>query len=104
MELAQPIQPMRAVIRCKAKQLLIAGSELRETISCFDATLFQELAITLFRAESYQKLANSCRSKQTAAAIENRLAMGLAIAYKRIKQQQRDPFVQQLNQLLKTAR
>jgi|GEM_PF-1067837 hypothetical protein len=100
MALAQPIQPMRAVIRCKAKQLLIADPELWETFSCFDEALFQELAATLFRAESYQELAGSCRSRQDAVAIESRLALGLAAAYKRIKQQQRDPLVQKLNQLL----
>ncbi|WP_088890095.1 hypothetical protein [Leptolyngbya ohadii] len=104
MELAQPIQPMRAVIRCKAKQLLIADPELRETIACFDEALFQELAITLFRGESYQQLASSCRTKQIAAAIEDRVAIALAVSYKRIKQQQRDPVVQQLNQLLESAK
>lgn len=104
MELAQPIQPLRAVIRCKAKQLLIADPELWETISCFDEALFQELAITLFRAESYQELACSCRSKQAATAIEDRIAIALAVTYKRIKQQQRNPLVQQLNHLLAPAK
>lgn len=102
MELAQPIQPMRAVIRCKAKQLLIADPELRD-ISCFDEPLFQELAITLFRGESYKHLVRSCQSKQAASAIEGRVAIALAVTYKRIRQQQRDPLVQQLNQILQSS-
>ena len=99
MDIAHPSQPLRAVIRCKTKQLLISDPDSSLWMP-LDEPLLQELAMTLFQSSRYQAKAQSCRSKLLAAEIENETAAELAAAYKHIRQQQRDPFVQQLNRLL----
>lgn len=99
MDIAHPSQPLRAVIRCKAKQLLISDPDSNLWMP-LDEPLLQELAMTTFQSNRYQAKAQSCRSKVVAAEIEDETAAELAAAYKHIRVQQLDPVVQQLNSLL----
>lgn len=99
MELAQPIYPMRAVIRCKAKQhLCSASSDI--LLMPINEALLKELATTLFRASQTNDLSQPCYSTEDASEIEDRLATELAANYRRIIYQQQNPLVQQLNALL----
>jgi hypothetical protein len=98
MDIAHPSQPLRAVIRCKAKQQLISDPD--NSWMPLNESLLQELAMTLFQSKRYHAKAQSCRSKPAAAAVEDEVAAELAASYKRIQQQQQDPLIQQLNSLL----
>jgi hypothetical protein len=118
MELANPIYPMRSVIRCKAKQQLMLDtdvmvnqdSSLRKNGASpsefwggdefLDVKLFNELAITLFRSERCEVLYQPCHSQAEACLIEDWIAMELATTYRRIIQQRQSPVVQALNVLL----
>ncbi|MBD2019860.1 hypothetical protein H6F43_06615 [Leptolyngbya sp. FACHB-36] len=94
--------PMRAVVRCKAKQkLLQIQSDLDSPgpFEALDEALFQELAATLFQSEKYH-LHRDCQSKREASAVEDQLAVELANTYSTIVQQQQNALVRQLNALL----
>lgn len=100
MELANPIYPMRAAIRCKAKQQLLCDPETSDLMISLNEALFQEIATTLFQSEPCQAVYQPCASRQEATNIEDWVATELAITYKRIAQKQQDPLVQRLNALL----
>lgn len=96
--------PIRAIVRCKAKQKLMqmqSDLDIVEVLATLDEALFQEIATTLLQSEPYQLLYRNCRSKQEAAAIEDRLATELATTYRTIVLQQHNPLVQRLNELLR---
>lgn len=102
MEAAKHV-PMRAIVRCKAKQQLMrmqSDLDLSEVMATLDETLFQEIATTLLQSDTYQTLYRVCRSKQEAIAVEDQLATELAKTYRNIVLQQHNPLVQCLNQLL----
>lgn len=95
--------PMRAVVRCKAKQKLLQMQSDLDSPGPFEAldeALFQELAATLFQSEQYQTLYRICQSKREASAVEDQLAAELAKTYWTIAQQQQNALVRQLNALL----
>ncbi len=100
MELAHPIYPMRAVIRCKARQQLLSGLNADGQPATFDEALFKELATTLFRSHQATDLYQPCFSTEAASAVEDRLAAELTTTYRWISQQQENPLVQRLNSLL----
>lgn len=100
MELANLIYPIRAVIRCKAKQQLmtnIDGTSLEEHV---DEALFSEIANTLFHSPQSDALYEPCATRAAANAIEDDVALELAATYQRIIQQRKSPIVQNLNALL----
>ncbi|MDX2239135.1 MAG: hypothetical protein NW224_00450 [Leptolyngbyaceae cyanobacterium bins.302] len=101
MELADhSIYPMRAVIRCKAKQQLmtnIDGSSLEERL---DEILFAEIATTLFQSPQWDAIYEPYATCAAASAVENEAALALAATYQRIIQQRNSPIVQNLNALL----
>jgi hypothetical protein len=100
MEFANPVYPMRAVIRCKAKQQLmtnIDGTSLEERL---DEALLNELATTLFQSEHCDAIYEPYTTRQAATAVEDEVALELAAAYQRIMQQRNSPIVQTLNALL----
>lgn len=101
MELSNPVYPMRAIARCKAKShLLRIASEYPEQLLPPDEALFNSIAATLFQSDCSARLYQACRSKQEAAAIEDSIAIAVAETYAQIRLQQADPLVQQLNALL----
>jgi len=101
MELANPIYPMRAVVRCKAKTHLLRLTATRyEAFLPLDEALFKDIATNLFKSDRGTDLYQGCRSKREAGAIEDRVAAELAETYVQIKLNQDNPMVQQLNSLL----
>lgn len=100
MELVNPIYPMRAIIRCKAKQRLMTNLDGSGAAAPFDEALFRELAVTLFGASQWDCLYEPCQTQADAAAIEDLASLELAASYRRIVQQQQHPLIQQLNALL----
>lgn len=100
MEFANPIYPIRAVIRCKAKQQLmtnIDGSSLEERL---DDALLNELATTLFQSERCNAVYEPYPTRDAASAVESEVALELAATYQRIMEQRNSPIVQTLNALL----
>jgi hypothetical protein len=100
MGLTNSFFPMRAVIRCQAKQQLLQEPECEELCFAIDEALLKELTMTVFQAERYTALYRECHTQARASEIEAEMAIAVAGAYKRIKLQQANPFVQQLNALL----
>ncbi len=95
--------PMRAVVRCKAKQRLLQMQDELETDERFDTIdehLFKEIASTLFQSDRYQSLYHAYRSKREALAVEDQLAAELVEIYQTIALQQQNTLVQRLNALL----
>ncbi|MBF2027008.1 MAG: hypothetical protein IGS48_09615 [Oscillatoriales cyanobacterium C42_A2020_001] len=100
MELANPVYPLRAVIRCKAKQQLMTnldGTGLNERL---DEELFCEIAQTLFQSEECDPIYVPYATREAASAVEDGVALELAVIYQRIVQQRQCPVVQSLNALL----
>lgn len=101
MELVNRHRPHRAVIRCKAKMLLLETiDETFDWEQPFDEGLLKELATGLFQSSQYQAFFEACLSKQEAKEVEDRLAQDLADTYRSIVQRHQDPVVQSLNALL----
>jgi hypothetical protein len=100
MERVNLIYPLRAVIRCKAKQQLMTNVDGAALAECLDENLFQELAITLFQSEGCQAIYQPYASREVASAVEDGIALELAAIYQRIMQQRQNPLVQDLNALL----
>ena len=100
MQPAQSIFPMRAMIRCKAKQKLITDPARFEARIPLDESLFQEVAMTLLQSDYYQTIAQPCGSNHEAARLEDQIAAELVNTYRQIKAQQQSPVVQWLNTLL----
>lgn len=89
--------PMRAVVKCKAKMQLLTDPIPGEVVESLDESLFNEVAATFFGSRQFQAIGLSVADKEAAG---DRLALELASTYRQIKQQQQDPMVQQLNDLL----
>jgi hypothetical protein len=101
MDLANSVSPLRAVIRCKVKMHLTQAAYAQQVVpDAWDEALLKEIATTWFRSEAYATMLQHCRSKREAAAIEDRVAAEIAAIYSQIVQQQENPLVQQLNDLL----
>ncbi|MBW4692759.1 MAG: hypothetical protein KME27_13455 [Lyngbya sp. HA4199-MV5] len=101
MELANRHRPHRAVIRCKAKMLLLETiDEQFDWGKPFDETLLKELATGLFQSNQYQTFFETCLSRQEAKDVEDRLAQALADTYRNILERYQDPLVRSLNALL----
>ncbi|MBW4469761.1 MAG: hypothetical protein KME45_05080 [Stenomitos rutilans HA7619-LM2] len=101
MELANRHRPHRAVVRCKAKMLLLETIDEQFDWDCpFDDTLLKELATGLFQSRQYQLCFEKCLSKQEAQSVEDQLANALADTYRNLLQRHQDPIVQRLNALL----
>ena len=101
MEFAHYTHPLRAVVRCKAKQqLLHLQIENRETPEPLDEDLLKEITATFFQSQECQNLYQACHSEQAAVVIEDRIATELATIYRRLKRQEQDPMIQHLNSLL----
>jgi hypothetical protein len=100
MELANSFFPMRAVIRCQAKQQLLQNLNWVDLDEPLDEALLKDVTATLFRLERYEQLYRHCHTAARAAEIDVELAIAAAQAYQRIKRQQADPIVQQLNQMV----
>jgi hypothetical protein len=96
-EIARYVPPMKAVIRCKAKQQLLTDSAVGAMVAPLDEELFKEVAATFFRSNQYQELLQQHHSK---SILETELAAELVDAYRRIKLQQQHPMIQRLNALL----
>ncbi|XGV95155.1 MAG: hypothetical protein ACAF41_20700 [Leptolyngbya sp. BL-A-14] len=104
MELVNRHRPHRAVIRCKAKMLLMeAIDENFDWEHPFDEALLKELATGLFQSNQYRGFFENGLSKQEAKAVEDQLAQELADTYRKILQRHQDPIVQSLNALLQGA-
>ena len=97
MELTRQTSPKRAVIKCKAKIRLLADSIVGLMVMPFDDALFLDLAKTLLCADD---LNQRYESQKVAREVEDRFASLLVAMYRRIKTQQQNPIVQQLNALL----
>lgn len=65
-----------------------------------DRMLLKDLAATLFRSEAGTAIYTAYATRLEAEAVEERFADELAQVYQRIKQQQSNPDIQKLNQLL----
>lgn len=100
MEPVSNAYPMRALVRHKAKSRLMADTDIWENCVVLDEELLRDLATTLFQNKQAQALYSQPHSRQEADEIENQLAIEVAEAYQRIKQQQSHPLVQWLNGLL----
>lgn len=102
MDSGRSIYPMRAVIRCKAKQAIMARSIANNQTfdEPLDEVLFQEIATTWFKSKRYDVMYRNCLSAADSLQIEDRVASELAETYQQIKAQQRNTTVQQLNALL----
>jgi len=97
----QPLQflPMRAVVRCKAKQKMLAESDVTSFCMSIDESLLKELTNTLFCSDNYLNQYQHCRSQAEADAIADQMATELSLTYQQIKQQQNDSVIQKLNTL-----
>ncbi|MDX2229192.1 MAG: hypothetical protein NW220_06125 [Leptolyngbyaceae cyanobacterium bins.349] len=101
MELANhSIYPMRAVIRCKAKQQLMTNVDGSALEARLDEGLFQELATTLLQSGRCDVVYQPYATREAASAVEDEVALELAASYQRIIQQRQSPVVQELNALL----
>ncbi len=101
MDLANSVSPLRAVIRCKVKMHLMQAAYAQQVVlGPWDEVLLKEISATWFRSDAYAAMIQSCRSKREAAVIEDRVAVEIATIYRQIVQQQENPLVQQLNNLL----
>ncbi len=100
MELANPIYPIRAVIRCKAKQQLMTNIDGTSLAERFDEVLFSEIANTIFHSPDNDALYEPYATRAAASAVEDEFALDLAATYQRIIQQRKSPLVQNLNALL----
>lgn len=91
--------PEKPIIKYKAKKHLLNDPSVGEAIVAFDEDLLNEIAETVFQSDRYPTLyqAHQPGVKQ---AIESQVAAEVVIHYKRIKVQELDPIVQQLNALL----
>jgi hypothetical protein len=99
MESAQYI-PMRAAIRSRAKQQMLANPETCELCASLDEALMRELTVTLFNSEKYKALYRQSRSSEETAEIAEQMSAELATNYRQIIQQKQNPTIQQLNTLL----
>ncbi|EKQ69130.1 hypothetical protein OsccyDRAFT_1744 [Leptolyngbyaceae cyanobacterium JSC-12] len=100
MELANLVYPLRAVIRCKAKQQLMTnldGTGLEEQL---DESLLREISQTLFQSERCDAIYEPYATREAATAVEDWAALEIAAIYQRIIQQRQSPTVQSLNALL----
>lgn len=101
MELANPLYPMRAVVRCKAQQqLLMVISEAGDAIAGLDEILLNDIATTIFQSEQGQALYTPYRTRDAVNAAEDDLAAEIAMTYQQIMVQRQNPVVQDLNALL----
>jgi Mg2+ and Co2+ transporter CorA len=99
MESAQYI-PMRAAIRSRAKQQMLANPETCELCAGLDDALMRELTVTLFNSDQYKTLYRQSRSSEETAEIAEQMATELVTNYRQIVQQKQNPTIQQLNMLL----
>ncbi|MBD1913017.1 MULTISPECIES: hypothetical protein [unclassified Leptolyngbya] len=100
MELTNSSYPVRAFIRHKA-EMKIRQAEAAETFCPHvDRMLLKDLATTLFRSQLGTAIYTAYPTRVEAEAIEERFAEELAQTYQHIKQQQTNPDIQKLNQLL----
>lgn len=65
-----------------------------------DEDLFEEVAKTLFHADRYPELYQSCGTPKAAKAVEAKVAAELVATYLQIKLKQQCPIVKRLNALL----
>lgn len=100
MEFNNPFLPMRSVIRCKAKQRLMTGTDGNPSLESIDEDLLKEVAMTLFRSNQSRSLRESYPSRAAANEVEDWAATELAVSYRRITQQRQHSIVQNLNSLL----
>jgi len=101
MELANPLYPMRAVIRCKARQSILLGvGDSNDASASLDEVLLNDLATTLFQSEQGQVLFTPYSSRAAVNAVEDELAEEIATTYQHIIEQRQNPVVQNLNTLL----
>ncbi|UBF23707.1 hypothetical protein K9N68_18225 [Kovacikia minuta CCNUW1] len=100
--LMEPAQyfPMKAAIRSRAKQQMLADPETCDLCACLDEELMRELTLNLFQSGKYSSLYLQCRSSEEAAEITDQMAAELVNTYRQIVQQRQDPTIQQLNNLL----
>jgi predicted nucleic acid-binding protein len=68
--------------------------------SLLDEVLFEEIAKTTFSANRYPELYQPCGTQRAAKAIEAQVAAEIVEAYHQIKQRQKCPLVERLNNLL----
>ena len=101
MEPANCHRPHRAVIRCKAKMLLLENIDDNfNWDEPFDDSLLKELAEGFFQSSQYQVFFEKSHSRQEAKEAEDRFARELAETYQTILERHQDPVVQSLNALL----
>lgn len=101
MELTHPLYPMRAVIRCQARQqALTANSQYGSEATGWDEALLNDVAATLFESEQGQQLLIPYWSQQAVNQAEAELATAIATTYQQIMEQRQSPVVQELNALL----
>lgn len=91
--------PRRSIIKCKAKLHLLNDPQVGTAAMPLDETLVDEIAETVFQSDRYPSL-HQVHRPGVKQAIESQVAAEVVIHYKRIKLQQFDPLVQQLNALL----
>lgn len=100
MELANPLYPMRAVIRCKAKQqLLLALSEAGDA-AALDESLLNDIAATFFQSEQGQAIYTPFHSREAVNVTEDEIATEIVTIYQQIMAHRQSPVVQHLNALL----
>jgi hypothetical protein len=100
MELANPLYPMRAVIRCKAQQQLVLDLNPSGDVAVLDEQLLNEIAATFFQSEQGQTLYTPFHSREAVNAAEDEIATGIVTIYQQIMAQRQSLVVQSLNALL----
>jgi len=97
---SMPSLPMRAIIRCKVKQQMLADVDVTEMCMPVDEPLLKDLTHALFSSSYYLQRFSNARSQDEIETISNEMATEVLMTYRQIVMNAADPTVQKLNNLL----
>lgn len=100
MEPVNSVFPVKMFIRHKARQKLVAFFRSSSEEAELDEALLNDVANTLLQPATSSQVYQPCRCRDEAIRIEEEVADSIAATYLRIRRQQSDPLIQQLNNLL----
>lgn len=92
--------PVRMFIRHKAQVKLASAITHHHIDPPVDALLFQDITGTLLQPAVHPDVYCAYPNRDAAMQVEEQVSSEIADTYVRIKRQQSDPLVQQLNDLL----
>ncbi|HIK18077.1 MAG TPA: hypothetical protein IGS53_22705 [Leptolyngbyaceae cyanobacterium M33_DOE_097] len=95
-----PSLPMRAIIRCKVKQQMLADVDVTEMCMPVDEPLLKDLTNSLFGSSYYLQRFSNARSQDEIETISNEMATEVLMTYRQIMMNATDPMIQKLNDLL----